>query len=99
MKVQSFQTLWETSTQEDLAPEASGRPETRLELLARTHFSSSSATSSSSSSSSSSIGTTSTTTTSTGSTTSTTSILDLPIQPSVSRQALCPSTPSHHHDS
>ena len=28
-----FQTFWETSTQENLTPEASDRPETRLELL------------------------------------------------------------------
>ena len=32
---QNFQTFWETSTQENLAPEASDRPETRLELLTR----------------------------------------------------------------
>ncbi len=31
-----FTLSWETSTQENLAPEASDRPETRLELLTRT---------------------------------------------------------------
>ena len=30
-----FPTFWETSTQENLTPEASDRPETRLELLTR----------------------------------------------------------------
>ena len=33
--LQHFQTFWETSTQENLTPEASDRPETGLELLTR----------------------------------------------------------------
>ena len=31
----TYRTFWETSTQEELTPEASDRPETRLELLTR----------------------------------------------------------------
>ena len=35
-KFQGFQTFWEATAQDNLTPEASGRPGTRLELLMRT---------------------------------------------------------------